>query len=165
MRYDEDVHHPEFIINQFWAPDHITLSSKDYDRYYHLEVMAKGKQQLDLNSILRQHTVFPGHFVVCLSSGYNFAWSSELQKFRVTQFYRLTLKKLKVDPPYWQPYLIDVCLAKSSAFLMGAVILVIVRNAAKFAVYDDMRISVKNHQTPAIIRVELALGASSQPEV
>lgn len=59
--------------------------------------------------------------------------------------------------------MMEVCLAKSSAFLIGAVILVIVRKAARLAVYEEMRIRVKNHQTPAIILVELAFGASSQP--
>ena len=38
-----------------------------------------------------------------------------------------------------------------------------VRKAAKLAVYEDINIRVKNHQTPAIILVELALGANSHP--
>lgn len=32
-----------------------------------------------------------------------------------------------------------------------------VRNAAKFAVYDDIIINVKNHQIPPTIRVDVAL--------
>lgn len=68
-----------------------------------------------------------------------------------------------MEPPYWQPYLIEVCLARSSAFFIGVDILVIVRNAAKFAVYEDIRMRVKNAQTPAMILVELALGATSLP--
>ena len=60
--------------------------------------------------------------------------------------------------------MIAVCFAKSSAFFIGDVILVIVRKAARLAVYEDISIRVKNHQTPAIILVELAFGASSHPE-
>jgi hypothetical protein len=40
---------------------------------------------------------------------------------------------------------------------MGDSILSTVRNAAKLAVYDDIMISVKNHQIPATMRVEMAL--------
>ena len=41
---------------------------------------------------------------------------------------------------------------------MGDSIRVTVRKAAKFAVYDDMIMSVKNHQTPPTIRPDIALG-------
>ena len=38
-----------------------------------------------------------------------------------------------------------------------------VRKAARFAVYDDINMRVKKDHTPAIILVELALGATSLP--
>lgn len=37
------------------------------------------------------------------------------------------------------------------------------RNAARLAVYDEMRISVKNHQTEPTIRPEMERGEMSQP--
>jgi hypothetical protein len=60
--------------------------------------------------------------------------------------------------------LFDVILpwsAMSSADSMGVDILSTVRNAAKFAVYDEIMMSVKNHQTPPTMRVEAALGFRS----
>lgn len=64
----------------------------------------------------------------------------------------LTLKKSHVEPWYNVPYCTSVCDARSSAELMGATILSTVRKAAKLAVYDEMRIRVKNHQTlPTIL--------------
>lgn len=74
------------------------------------------------------------------------------------KFQLITLKKDAVDPPYRAPYFIFVCLAKSSALSIGESIRSTVKNAAKFAVYDDIIISVKNHHIPATIRVETALG-------
>jgi hypothetical protein len=74
-----------------------------------------------------------------------------------------TLKKVIVDPPYIVPYLISVCLAKSSAFSMGDFIRSTVRKAAKLAVYDEIKINVKNHQMPLTIRVDRAFGPISQP--
>ena len=62
-----------------------------------------------------------------------------------------------MDPDSTQPYLILVCLAKSSADSIGEAILSTVRKAAKFAVYDDIIIKVKNHHMPATIRVDIAL--------
>lgn len=56
-----------------------------------------------------------------------------------------------------------VCLAKSSADSMGDKSRSTVRKAAKFAVYEEIIISVKNHQIHATIRVDIALGAISQP--
>lgn len=38
-----------------------------------------------------------------------------------------------------------------------------VRKAARLAVYEEMMISVKNHQMPPTILVERALGMSSEP--
>ena len=46
----------------------------------------------------------------------------------------LTLKKAAVEPPLSAPYLILVCLAKSSALSMGESILSTVRKAARLAV-------------------------------
>lgn len=40
---------------------------------------------------------------------------------------------------------------------MGVIILSTVKNAARFAVYDDIMINVKNHQIPPTIRVLAAL--------
>ena len=68
-----------------------------------------------------------------------------------------TFRNAAVDPDSTQPYLILVCLAKSSADSMGDSILSTVRNAAKLAVYEDIMINVKNHHIPATIRVEMAL--------
>lgn len=39
---------------------------------------------------------------------------------------------------------------------MGVIIRSTVKNAAKFAVYDDMIINVKNHQIPPTILVDVA---------
>lgn len=50
----------------------------------------------------------------------------------------------------------SVCSAKSAAFSIGVIILSTVKNAAKFAVYDEMMIKVKNHQMPPTIRVDVA---------
>jgi hypothetical protein len=62
-----------------------------------------------------------------------------------------------VDPDPTSPYLIFVCLAKSSTEEIGDSTRSIVRKAAKLAVYDEIIIIVKNHQMPATIRVEVAL--------
>ena len=58
-----------------------------------------------------------------------------------------TLKKALVDPPCNVPYWISVCLARSSAFSIGVSMRSTVRNAARLAVYVDMMMRVKNHQT------------------
>ena len=64
----------------------------------------------------------------------------------------VTLKNSLVDPLSMVPYLISVCLARSSALSMGECIRSTVRKAAKLAVYEDMMIRVKNHQTlPTIL--------------
>lgn len=68
----------------------------------------------------------------------------------------LTLKNVIVDPLSRVPYEISVCPARSSAFSIGVIILSTVKNAAKFAVYDEMMIKVKNHQIPPTILVEVA---------
>jgi len=46
---------------------------------------------------------------------------------------------------------------------MGDFIRSIVRNEVRFAVYEEIRISVKNHQMPLTIRVDSARGPISQP--
>lgn len=46
---------------------------------------------------------------------------------------------------------------------MGDSILSTVRKAAKLAVYEEMMMRVKNHQMPPTIRVDRALGMSSEP--
>lgn len=59
-----------------------------------------------------------------------------------------TLKNDVVDPPCNAPYLILVCLARSSALSMGLSIRSTVKNAARLAVYDEIMMSVKNHHIP-----------------
>lgn len=76
-----------------------------------------------------------------------------------------TLKKVMVAPSSTTPYRILVCLARSSAESMGDSILSTVRKAAKLAVYEEMMMRVKNHQMPPTIRVDRALGMSSEPGV
>jgi len=46
---------------------------------------------------------------------------------------------------------------------MGVIILSTVRKAARFAVYDEIMIRVKNHQIPPTIRVEAAFGLRPEP--
>jgi hypothetical protein len=48
-------------------------------------------------------------------------------------------------------------LAKSSTELIGVFILSTVRNAARLAVYEEMMIKVKNHQTLPTILPDTAL--------
>lgn len=67
------------------------------------------------------------------------------------------MKNANVLPPNTAPYLILLCLAKSSALSILASIRVIVKKAAKFAVYEEITISAKNHHRPAASRVETAL--------
>jgi len=62
-----------------------------------------------------------------------------------------TLKKSLLEPASRVPYLMRVCLTRSSADLMGVSMRSTVKNAARFAVYVEMRINVKNHhELPAI---------------
>ena len=78
-----------------------------------------------------------------------------MPKYQIT--FKVTLKNALVDPDSKQPYLILVCLAKSSADSIGDSILSTVRKAAKLAVYELIMIKVKNHHIAAIIRVETDL--------
>lgn len=75
----------------------------------------------------------------------------------------LTRKKVHVDPPWIVPYAIFVCLAKSSADSIGETIRSTVKKAARFAVYEEIMINVKNHHIPPTIRVDTALGLMSDP--
>ena len=69
-----------------------------------------------------------------------------------------TRKNARVEPDSRHPYLIFVCLARSSADSIGDSILSTVRKAARLAVYGLIIIKVKNHHMPATILVEMALG-------
>lgn len=69
----------------------------------------------------------------------------------------LTRKKSQVDPWDNVPYCTSVCEARSSGELIGATILSTVRNAAKLAVYEEIRIRVKNHHTLPTIRPDIDL--------
>ena len=77
----------------------------------------------------------------------------------LNSYQALTRKKAEVDPPWTEPYLILCCLAKSSADSIGDSILSTVKKAAKLAVYEEIIIRVKNHQSAAIMRVEKALSS------
>lgn len=68
--------------------------------------------------------------------------------------YQLTLKNSFVEPESRVPYAISVCFARSSALSMGETIRSTVKKAARLAVYDEIMISVKNHQTPPTMRPE-----------
>jgi hypothetical protein len=72
-----------------------------------------------------------------------------------------TPKNALVEQDSRQPYLILVCLAKSSTDSIGDSILSTVRKAAKLAVYELIIIKVKNHHIAAIIRVETDLNYSN----
>ena len=68
-----------------------------------------------------------------------------------------TMKKAAVLPDSSVPYCMSVCLAKSSADSIGVNIRSTVKNAARFAVYELIMISVKNHQTLPTIRPDIDL--------
>lgn len=61
-----------------------------------------------------------------------------------------------VDPLSKVPYDISRCSARSWADSMGEAIRSTVKKAAKLAVYDEMMMSVKNHQMPPTMRVDAA---------
>ena len=50
-----------------------------------------------------------------------------------------------VDPALTVPYSMEFWSARSSALSIGVIILSTVKKAAKFAVYEDIMIKVKNH--------------------
>jgi len=74
-----------------------------------------------------------------------------------------TLKKANVEPLEGTPYLICCWFDRSSTLSIGDTILSTVRKAARLAVYDEIMINVKNHHIHATIRVDMDLGAISQP--
>ena len=67
-----------------------------------------------------------------------------------------------MDPPYMEPYFILVWAARSPADSMGDTILSTVRKAARLAVYEEIIMRVKNHQTLATSLVEAALGGGKK---
>ena len=69
---------------------------------------------------------------------------------------RITLKNVIVDPASRVPYEISLWSARSSTESIGAIMRSTVRKAARLAVYDEMMMSVKNHQMPPTMRVEAA---------
>lgn len=75
----------------------------------------------------------------------------------------LTLKKVIVDPPSSVPYEILLCSARSSTLSMGVIMRSTVRKAARLAVYEEIMMSVKNHQMAPMIRVDVAFGFRSHP--
>jgi len=79
--------------------------------------------------------------------------------------YTDTLKKSLVEPSISVPYLISLCMPRSSALLMGESILFTVRKAARLAVYDETITSVNAYQALATNLLEPALGAMSEPIV
>lgn len=74
-----------------------------------------------------------------------------------------TRKNVMVDPLSNIPYEISLCSAKSCADSIGEAIRSTVRNAAKLAVYEEIIISVKNHQMLPTILVEAACVQENSP--
>lgn len=70
---------------------------------------------------------------------------------------KLTRKNSCVEECRSAPYSTSVCFDRSSAELIGVTMRSTVKKAAKFAVYEDMMIRVKNHQTPPTIRPDIDL--------
>merc|ERR1719209_1368091 len=70
-------------------------------------------------------------------------------------------KKALVEPDSKQPYLILVCLARSSADSMGDSILSTVRKAARLAVYEEVTTRMNSHHIVAMIRVDTDFGTMS----
>ncbi len=89
-----------------------------------------------------------------------------LMKFHMRSYVWMmdSLKKFCVEPPFCEPYLISVCLLRSSALLMGDCMRWTVRKAVKLAVYEEIMMRVKKAQATAIMRTLAALGAISVPE-
>ena len=59
--------------------------------------------------------------------------------------------------------MISVCFDNASTSSIGVVKRLVVRNAARLAVYEDIIIRAKNHQKPVTIRVLHAIGFMSIP--
>lgn len=90
-----------------------------------------------------------------------FIWHVHAHHIPVTA--GLTLKKSQVEPCSNVPYCTSVCMAKSSGELIGVTMRSTVRNAARLAVYDEMRMSVKKNQEAAAMRPDMERGDRSQP--
>lgn len=73
-----------------------------------------------------------------------------------------TLKNSSVEPELIIPYLISVCLARSSADSIGDCMRSTVKKAARLAVYEEMMIRVKNHQTLPTILPDMDLSVFHQ---
>lgn len=73
------------------------------------------------------------------------------------------MKKSRDDPSASVPYLILFWRDRSTAFLIGASIRLLVRKAARLAVYEETMIRVKRYHTLATNLVDDALGAISLP--
>ncbi len=69
----------------------------------------------------------------------------------------LFLKKEYVAPFSTVPNRISVCLIKSSAEFIGFTVFTTVRNAARLAVYELIKIRVKNHHALATRRADADL--------
>jgi hypothetical protein len=69
-----------------------------------------------------------------------------------------------VEPPFRQPYLISLCFERPSTSSMGDFKRLVVRKAAKLAVYEEIMIRAKNHHTPVRMRALHDLGFKSIPE-
>ena len=87
-----------------------------------------------------------------IAIAFNFCWLA-----LIYLHYIHTLKNSLVEPEATTPYLISVCLARSSADSIGDCIRSTVKNAAKLAVYDEIMMRVKNHQTLPTTRPEIDL--------
>ena len=90
-------------------------------------------------------------------------WKVSLCNILYNIMMKITRKKFCVEPPIIDPYLISVCLLKSSAFSMGVCIRCTVKNAAKLAVYDEISMRVKKAHTQLMRRTDGALGFMSVP--
>lgn len=130
---------------------HLTISSK-----YSIDIFCGGHgRKLSLKLLLQEIT-----FQLSKSTSFpNQKLNINIQNLKVSR----TLKKSQVDPWNNVPYSTSVCDAKSSGELIGATILSTVKKAARLAVYEEIKIKVKNHQTEPTILPETDLGEISQP--
>lgn len=80
-------------------------------------------------------------------------------------FRQRTKKKSFVEPACSVPYSISVCLARSSADSIGVSMRSTVRKATRLAVYDEMSMSVKNHQAAPTIRPDIDLVERNRSKV
>lgn len=76
-----------------------------------------------------------------------------------------TLKNASEEPPAKHPYCIFVCRLRSSALSIGISSLSTVKKAAKFAVYEEIRINVNIDHAQFRSRVDGAWGLISIPRI